>query len=219
MATIVNPSTFIAHTKALAAAVTAAFKTIYDDYNGNIRDVNCAADMGLDGSKLADATITGGKLHDETVTTEKLEDQCVTGPKLVDGTVTELKLGADAVTADKIHSAAVGDSHVDYTSVKLPRMGMVGQKIAWGYKSPYSIGSDTYGSVTITFATDAVGGDPAFSAAPTYAEVNIVYVSGGTKNLKIHIEAVSQTAITAVAQSIGAGADFGVYWMAIGTAP
>jgi hypothetical protein len=221
MSTIVpDLSSIVAHSKALAAAVKAAFETIYADYNGGITDVNCAAGMGLQGSKLADDTVTGPKLTDDAVTSDKVADDAITTAKIEYAAVTDDKLGANSVTATKIGPEAVQDSHMDYASVKLARMGMVGQKIAWGYKSGYSLATNAFGDIFIIFATDAVGGDPAFSAAPTYAEIGVVYVSGGTLRLTIHIEAVSATQIYAVAMN-GAGAigSFGVYWMAIGTAP
>lgn len=68
----------------LAAEWNGDLNTIYNDYNGNIKNVNCASDMGLVGSKLADAPagITRGKINDGEVITSKIADIAIVMSKI-----------------------------------------------------------------------------------------------------------------------------------------
>jgi len=221
MSTIVpDLSSIVAHSKALAAAVKAAFETIYADYNGGITDVNCAAGMGLQGSKLADDTVTGPKLTDDAVTSDKVADDAITTAKIVDGAVTDDKLGANSVTATKIGPEAVQDSHMDYASVKVPQTPGVGGKMAWGVITGYSLAQSTEGAIGCTFATGAVGGDPAFKSGETVVVVpTALFDSAGGHWVDLQVTTLDHDGWTGVAKNSGVGTtSFSVYWVAIGKA-
>ena len=62
MALIIKPVTMVAGHPALAADVNADFDTLYNDYNGNVQNVNIAANAGIVDSKLSQIA-TFRKVH------------------------------------------------------------------------------------------------------------------------------------------------------------
>jgi len=70
---------YIAGNDELAQEFNDDANTIYDDYNGNVTNANCAANMGLEGTKLADAPngIPSAKINDLAVTTAKISNDTI----------------------------------------------------------------------------------------------------------------------------------------------
>lgn len=72
-----------------------------------------------------------------------------------------------------------------------------------------------YGTVTITFASDADQGDPSFTTAPRV--VATVFSSSGKYNLRISVASTTATTVQANELDGGSGATtLGCYWMAYG---
>ena len=64
MATITKPNTFTAGTTIFASEHNDNFDTIYNDYNGNILNVNIGASAAIAESKMTFAS-SGGHTHDD----------------------------------------------------------------------------------------------------------------------------------------------------------
>jgi hypothetical protein len=88
---------YVAGNDALAQEFNADANVIYNDYNGNIKNVNCATDMGLDGTKLADSP--------NGIVTAKINDGQVTNAKLATDAVTAVKVAALAIIHPKVKTA------------------------------------------------------------------------------------------------------------------
>lgn len=74
----------VANNDVLAEEWNGDLNTIYSDYNGNIKNVNCAADMALDGTKLADSPsgVPSVKINDGAVIAAKIGLAAVIAPKV-----------------------------------------------------------------------------------------------------------------------------------------
>lgn len=95
---------FVAGNDVLAEEFNGDANTIVTDYNGNVTNANCAAAMGLVGTKLADAP--------NGVPTAKINDGAVTGPKFADAAVTAAKVATDAIIAVKLKTAVYSFNQV-----------------------------------------------------------------------------------------------------------
>lgn len=100
--------------------------------------------------------------------------------------VTTAKLQASAVDSTKLANGAVRETHMDYSSANSgvevwrtgpTHVGTAGGRIARVRKTGVTFTGDGPDSVTFTFATDCVDGDPAFSAAPVMMGQPIVTAS------------------------------------------
>jgi hypothetical protein len=118
---------YVAGNDALAQEFNDDANVVYTDYNGNIKNVNCAADMGLVGTKLADAPfgVSTVKINDSAVTTSKIPDDAVINSKikkttfshLISGTV--LAGGANSITTALL-SANVVPVGIELSAAGLP---------------------------------------------------------------------------------------------------
>lgn len=105
--------------------------TIYNDYNGNIKNANCAADMALDGTKLADAPsgVPTAKINDLSITTAKIVDKAVSAAKLANDPLVD---GNRAVSTDHIRVLAVTTSRLNdaaVTALKLAADAIIASKV------------------------------------------------------------------------------------------
>lgn len=105
---------YVAGNDELAQEFNDDINTVYNDYNGNITNVNCSPIMALEGSKLADAPsgVSTAKINDGAINTVKLADNSVTTAKIIDLNVTTIKIAALAILLGKIKTG-----FVDWTPV------------------------------------------------------------------------------------------------------
>jgi len=133
-----------------------------------------SASAGYDAGKPAVGPTVRSDL--EAIQTEM--DGNIDGDNIKDGVVINAKLGAGSVTTDKIASNGIREANVlfgetgsgvlaprigpNYNSEggtnSAPRLAMVSKEVTWGGTTP--------DSVTFTYATDCIDGDPGFSALP-----------------------------------------------------
>jgi hypothetical protein len=133
------------------------------------------------------------------------------------------KLAAAGVTGTQLANAAVADAKLDYTSVKVLRIGPTfpgsgnGLRIARGSKA--AIFAAGVSLTTITFSTDSIDGNPNFAVAPIV--VAIVKRTNGANTYSC-FQGVAPTTTTVRIDCVSsAGADAttqAIEWYAIGEA-
>jgi hypothetical protein len=140
----------------------AAIQTVL---NGNI-DHDNIVDGGVGTLELEDGAVTTGKMATGSVTEAVLRAGAVTNTKLGDGSATAAKLGAASVRDAKIEYTRDSDGvKLLRTGPGIAQMGTEGLRLA-RCMNVVTTGKTGATTVTITFASAALDGDPAFSADP-----------------------------------------------------
>lgn len=133
MSIISKPNTFSAGASIIASEHNSNFDTIYNDFNGNITNANCASGMALVDTKLAQIT-TAGKVSGAAITSLTSVPSgagrlpAANSPLLQANTVVTLTDGAtpalDASLGNTFVLTAAGDR-----TIAIPSNPVAGQKI------------------------------------------------------------------------------------------
>lgn len=128
------------------------------------------------------------------------------------------KLLNTSITSNKIANNTLQDSLMDYTSVKVLRIGPNiagnGLRVAKGTKAfTYSTGAAT---VIISFATDCDDGNPTFASAPKVI-AQVIHSGGANQHTVKKLDSKASGFSLEVRSSSGADASSGsIDWIAIG---
>lgn len=176
-------------------------------------------------AKIASSAVTSTKLGTSSVITSKINALAVTTEKLASLAVTAAKLAANAVTTDKIADSAVTDAKISSVSAnKVSGLAEVATSGDYNdlINKPYISSGITLtrstvqlnkqynipatgvylcfvsymnaGSIKTVACLGTMSNNPNVGNG-TYSGVSTVYVSGGTRNIQLHCEYVSSTAI------------------------
>jgi len=133
---------------------------------------------------------------------------------LENSAVTTAKINNAAVDSNKLGTAAVRNTHVDYTSANSGALvdragpnyaGANGRRRARISKTFTRSGSDE--TITVTFATDCVDGNPAFTAAPTLDGMPVLVYNSTTPGelpTQMWVLAITSTQCTVRCEYAGA---------------
>lgn len=175
--------------------------------------------------KIASSAVTSTKLGTSSVITSKINALAVTTEKLAGLAVTAAKLAANAVTTEKIADSAVTDAKISSVSASkvsgLATVATTGSYNDLTNKPSFSSGitltrstiqlnkqynipaTGVYlcfvsymnaGSIKTVACLGTMSNNPNVGNG-TYSGVSTVYVSGGKRNIQLHCEYVSSTAI------------------------
>lgn len=133
MAITAKPETFTSGTAIVASEHNSNFDAIFNDYNGNVTDANCAAAMSLALSKLDlsdDATFTGDLTLSGDTTVNKTTVSANYGTHYTEGTVpsTAASEGAVYVKDSGTQPELFYREESDGTEIQITSDGVVGGK-------------------------------------------------------------------------------------------
>lgn len=168
-------------------------------------DIITADEININFSTLYDAF--NGNIDDSNIKANADID----ASKLLDG----------SITGAKIANNAIGDAHLDYTSIEIVRAGPTfgpgpnGVRAASGRKaSAFSAG--TVVQFNVIFATDSDGGDPQFSAPPKIV-ATVEHTTGTALSLACRITEYKASGFTVEIRSSGTTSEaVAIHWIAIG---
>ena len=193
VSTVVNggiDSTNLATNAVSAVKIQADAVTTAKILDANVTNPKLATNA-VDTANIVDLAVTGGKIASGTVDTTQLTDLSVTTAKIDTGAVSESKLATDAVTPTKIQAEAIIETKIDWnktTGVRALRIGGTGGT-RFGNEGLCIVRCETVvaskaASVTVTFSTEAVDGNPSFVDAVIHP-VGMEYISDDTDEVDV----------------------------------